>query len=167
MAKIIKPPNAISLDNFLVFLAGSIEMGTAEDWQLKAEHLFFNADLTILNPRRDGWDFSTEQSIDNPIFKQQVNWELSGLEIANVVIFNFVAGTKSPITLYEFGLMSGKKPNKLVVVCPDGFWRKGNIEVVCDRYGIKMVDTLEKACLHVLNKYDKYRLGIDLVVGRK
>jgi hypothetical protein len=25
---------------------------------------------------------------------------------------------------------------KLIVICPDGFWRKGNVEVVCSLYDI-------------------------------
>jgi len=34
---------------------------------------------------------------------------------------------------------------KLIVVCPEGFWRKGNIDIVSDRYNIKQVATLEEA----------------------
>jgi hypothetical protein len=28
---------------------------------------------------------------------------------------------------------------KLVVGCPEGFWRKGNVEVVCTRFGVPLV----------------------------
>lgn len=51
-----------------VFLAGSIEMGEAEDWQ--AQVVKELSDYTILNPRRGDWDSSWEQSINNPHFKE-------------------------------------------------------------------------------------------------
>jgi hypothetical protein len=40
----------------------------------------------------------------------------------------------------ELGLFA--RSGKRVVGCPDGFWRKGNVEVVCDHYGIPMVEGL-------------------------
>ena len=30
-------------------------------------------------------------------------------------------------------------PEKLIVCCPEGFWRKGNVEVVCARFGAPLV----------------------------
>jgi hypothetical protein len=48
----------------------------------------------------------------------------------------FVPETKSPITLLELGLHA--RSGKLVVGCPHGFWRRGNIEVVCARFGVPL-----------------------------
>ena len=45
----------------------------------------------------------------------------------------------SPITLLELGLHA--KDKKLIVCCPDGFLRKGNVQIVCRRYGIDLIDT--------------------------
>jgi hypothetical protein len=53
----------------------------------------------------------------------------------------FAPATKAPITLLELGLAAGS--GKLVVCCPEGFWRKGNVEVVCARYDIPLVADLE------------------------
>jgi hypothetical protein len=50
--------------------------------------------------------------------------------------------TKSPISLLELGLHATSK--KLYVVCPDGFWRKGNVEMVCSVYDIPLFNTLEE-----------------------
>jgi hypothetical protein len=36
-------------------------------------------------------------------------------------------------------------PEKLVVSCPDGFWRKGNVEVTARMYNVKVHHTLEAA----------------------
>lgn len=52
----------VTRKNWSVFLAGSIEMGAAEDWQDKLTKLLNHPNIDyILNPRRDDWD-STVQS---------------------------------------------------------------------------------------------------------
>ncbi len=150
---ILKPPhnlNAIQ-NKFSVFLAGSIEMGIAENWQQKIEKaLETTEDICILNPRRDDWDASWKQSIENAQFNEQVNWELDGLEKANMIVFYFSPETKSPVSMLELGLFA--RTGKLIVCCPEGFWRKGNIDVVCKKYNIKQVNTLEEIITKIKNK---------------
>jgi hypothetical protein len=119
-----------------VFLAGSIEMGAAPDWQTELTRAL-GVDATFLDPRRAEWDSSWRQSIDEPQFRGQVEWELDGLERADVIAMWFVPETKSPITLLELGLFA--RSGKIVVGCPDGFWRRGNVEVVCARFGAPLV----------------------------
>jgi hypothetical protein len=133
-------------DNFTLFLAGSIEMGTAEHWQNRViETLKDCKRLTIYNPRRADWDSSWVQSIDNPQFREQVEWELDHLQRANLAIFYFDPSTKSPITLMELGMMSNPWSPLTIVVCPKGFWRRGNVEIFCNREGIEFFETLEDA----------------------
>lgn len=141
--EVIKPPHSIDITagNKVVFLAGSIDMGNAVDWQAKVTLALNNVPITFLNPRRDDWDASWEQSIDNPQFATQVNWELDGLEKADCIAMYFAPHSKSPITLLELGLFA--QSNKLLVCCPDTFWRKGNVDVVCKRYGIRQLPDLE------------------------
>ena len=142
MARILKPPALLELHagERSVFLAGSIEMGQAGPWQVEVERALADQDIAILNPRRDAWDASWEQSIRNPMFRSQVEWELLAQEQATIIAMYFAPDTKAPITLLELGLFA--RSGKLIVACPDGFWRKGNVEVVCDRYGILMVASL-------------------------
>lgn len=140
--EVIKPPYRKETDNVSIFLAGSIEMGVAEHWQQKVEKALSNLDITIFNPRRDEWDSSWSQSIDNPVFKEQVVWELDHLEKADIIIVYFDKNTKSPISLLEFGLYA--KSGKLIVYCPDGFWRKGNVDIVSEKYSLKQVDSFDK-----------------------
>lgn len=132
-----------------IFLAGSIEMGTAEKWQERVVREMENTNWVLLNPRRDDWDSSWAQSIDNEKFVEQVSWELEAMERAEHILMYFDPNTKSPITLLELGLFAGAetgtKLSKLVVVCPDGFWRKGNVDVVCERYKIKQLNSLTDA----------------------
>jgi hypothetical protein len=54
----------------------------------------------------------------------------------------FDKDTKSPITLLELGLFA--RGGTIIVCCPEGYWRKGNVDVVCEKYDIVQVDTLDK-----------------------
>ncbi len=128
-----------------VFLAGSIEMGVAADWQADVVSALRDKDILILNPRRDNWDASWDQKITNPKFREQVQWELQGLEAVDQVLVYFDPQTKSPITLLELGILAGKSPKKLIVCCPEGYWRKGNVDIVCANNNITLVDGLAKA----------------------
>ena len=141
--KEIKAPNEINDVGYSIFLAGSIEQGKAEKWQDKIVRLLKNEDVIIFNPRRDDWDNSWIQSIENPQFREQVEWELRAMEHADCILMYFDPKTKSPITLLELGLFADSR--KLIVVCPEGFWRKGNVDIVCLRYEIEQVKTIEEA----------------------
>ncbi len=48
----------------------------------------------------------------------------------------FDPDTKSPITLLELGLIVRDKPTRLIVYCPEGFYRKGNVDIICRKYKI-------------------------------
>jgi hypothetical protein len=138
-----------------VFLAGSIEMGKAENWQERVVAGLRHVDVLLLNPRRVHWDAAWDQSADNPDFVRQVKWELDALDYADIALMYFAPETRSPISMLELGIHAGRNPGKLIVCCPDGFWRKGNIDIVCARFGIRQVDTLEeltKACITQLQK---------------
>lgn len=141
--KIIKPPTYFRPQDYhnSIFLAGSIEMGEAEDWQTKFINELSHCDYTFVNPRRDDWDASWEQSIKDTHFKEQVEWELGALENCNQIVVYFAPGTKSPISLLELGLFANSK--KISVCCPEGFWRKGNVDITCRRYFIPQFETLE------------------------
>jgi hypothetical protein len=142
---VIKPPHSVVKNSkkgyHKVFLAGTIEMGNSEDWQTKVTESLSDRPYTILNPRRDAWDASWEQKIENPQFYQQVNWELDALNKADIIILYLLPDSKSPISLLELGLYASS--GKLLVCCPDGFWRKGNVEIVCERYNIPLYENIE------------------------
>lgn len=142
MARVLKPPTRIDLspEASSVFLAGSIDLGQAEDWQATVTQALEDRDVVILNPRRDAWDASWEQDIGFAPFREQVEWELEGLERATVIAVYFAPASKAPVTLLELGLFAQSK--RVVVCCPEGYWRRGNVEVVCRRYAVEMVADL-------------------------
>jgi hypothetical protein len=135
-------PKYGSRGTFSIFLAGSIEMGTAIYWQGIAVQFFCDENINIFNPRRDNWDSSWKQDKSNNEFVSQVTWELTALEKADIIILYFDKDTKSPISLLELGLYANSHADKLMVCCPEGFWRKGNVDIVCERYGVKQYNDL-------------------------
>src|SRR5690349_11670139 len=100
-ALVLKPPAPLQLTaaRRSVFLAGSIEMGEAIDWQAHVTHALADLEVTILNPRRDAWDASWEQTMQNPLFHEQVTWELAAQEQATLIVMYFAPTTRAPITL--------------------------------------------------------------------
>ena len=141
----IQPPNKLIpySDMPSIFLAGSIEMGLAEDWQRKVITALSDKDYVFYNPRRSDWDSSWKQEISNPQFREQVEWEMEGLERASAIMMYLEPSTKSPISLLEMGLHA-REQGKMVVCCPEGFWRKGNVDIVCAKYKIAQVETLDE-----------------------
>lgn len=140
----------------VIFLAGSIEMGKAEEWRKKVVETISGIHtmnhICLLNPRRDDWDSTWEQSITNDKFREQVEWELEGLERATHIIFYFDPNTTSPITLLELGLYAPTHKS-LIVICPDGYFRKGNVDIVCKRYNVPVLDSLDQ----LLNDIKSYK----------
>lgn len=132
-------------------------MGAAPDWQAEIEHNLADLDRIILyNPRRDDWDPTWVQIANNPKFREQVEWELDGLALANLIVLYLAPGTMSPISLMELGIYAPIGSEKLVVCCPEGFQRKGNVDVVCQRYGVPQVSSLGGLELFVRKRYELF-----------
>lgn len=148
-------------DDKTVFLAGSIEMGAADEWQdkfIKKAQLALPDDWVILNPRRAKWDSSLEQSITNPVFYQQVDWELNWLSRANHIIFNFVDNTMSPVSLLELGAFGSSYSS--FVVCGKDYKRRGNVEIFCQRNGILIYDDLDEVLAELISCFYMKQLTI-------
>lgn len=149
---VIEAPNKLEFSNVSVFLAGTIDMGNSHNWQNDTIKTLSHLNITVLNPRRKDWDSSWKQTIDDPQFYEQVNWELSALERADIVLMYLVKGSASPISLLELGLYANSR--KIVVCCENGFYRRGNVEIVCKRYNIPVFDSFQAAIDEVVKIYD-------------
>lgn len=74
LSTVIYPPNSIPVEREpkkKVFLAGSIEMGKAEDWQAEVVKML-PVGYTFLNPRRPDFNPDWVQSDEDPRFIEQV-----------------------------------------------------------------------------------------------
>lgn len=123
-----------------VFLGGSIDMGTAPDWQKGMIEALGQDHVVILNPRRSDWNPKWHPEADEPEFRRQVEWETAALESADVIVLYFSPGSQSPISLLEMGLHA--RSGKLIVLCPPGYWRKGNVDITAERYHVEQVADL-------------------------
>jgi hypothetical protein len=139
-----------------VFLAGTIDMGNSRDWQQEViEYIETTHDkectIHIFNPRRKDWNSSWEQKESNYHFRKQVEWELDRLEDSHVIIMGLMEDSKSPISLLELGAYKHKR---MMVYCPDDFYRSGNVQIFTRRNGIRMY-----------NNWDTFLTNLRFLVG--
>lgn len=141
---LVTSPQPLPIDNRRprVFLGGSIDMGGAPDWQAAMTAALSDMDVVILNPRRPDWNPAWRPDADEPEFRRQVEWELNALEAADVIVMYFAPGTQSPVSLLEMGLHA--RGGKLIVLAPDGFWRKGNVDITAAAYGVRQAATMDE-----------------------
>ena len=125
-----------------IFLGGSIDMGRAADWQAELVKSLGDLDVLFLNPRRPDWNPEWKPVASEPEFRRQVEWELRALESADIIVMYFAPGSQSPVSLLEMGLHA--RDGKMVLLCPEGFWRKGNVDITAERYGVEQVATMDE-----------------------
>lgn len=145
--KTFKAPEAVAYPKKYksMFLAGSIEMDKAKKWQdevTKKIHAL-NKNIIVINPRREDWNSSWRQSLDDKNFYEQIDWEHTNITACDFVFIYFQKDTKSPISLLELGLVAGLDKD-VVVFCEEGFWRKGNVDYICEQYDILQVNSFDE-----------------------
>jgi hypothetical protein len=136
------PPYTPVYHKYSLFLAGSIEMGAAVQWQKRLVEYLQDLPITVTNPRRGNWDPNVDTKAEDPKFRSQVIWELDALTAATVICYFFDVDTISPVTMLELGLWAHS--GKIIVCCGEKFKRSGNVKLVCDRYDIPFVQSFEK-----------------------
>jgi hypothetical protein len=143
-ARVVTSPEHLPTSHTVprVFLGGSIDMGSAPDWQRDVIDALKDEDVVILNPRRSDWNPSWRPDADEPHFLEQVQWELSALDSADVILLYLAPGSNSPVSLLEMGLHA--RSGKLIILCPPGYWRKGNVDITAAKYGVQQVSSLSE-----------------------
>ncbi|PZQ57428.1 MAG: hypothetical protein DI555_00360 [Novosphingobium pentaromativorans] len=143
-ARVVTSPEALPAghERPRVFLGGSIDMGSAPDWQKQVIEALHSEDVVLLNPRRADWNPAWKPQANEPEFRRQVEWELAALDSADVIVLYLAPGSQSPVSLLELGLHA--RSGKVVLLCPPGFWRKGNVDITGERYGVKQVRSLDE-----------------------
>ena len=146
--KIIKPNSPIQvIDGISIFLAGTIDNGKSINWQLEMEDILKDYNVTLLNPRRDNWNPNSRAEM-----VKQINWEMDNLDKCDVIFMNILEESLSPITLLELGLYANS--GKMIVSCHEEFWRKINVDVVCDRFNIPRYDNFDDAITKLKSQYN-------------
>ncbi|KAI0827806.1 hypothetical protein F5Y06DRAFT_227146 [Hypoxylon sp. FL0890] len=124
-----------------VFLAGTTTKTDRRDWREALTESLSDLPLTIINPYRPDWDSTWREDITCAPFREQVEWELDMQESADIVVIYFHPVTEAPISLLELGLCA--RAGKAIVVCPEGYKKRGNVQIVCQRFGVEVAESIE------------------------
>ncbi len=127
----------------IVFLAGSIDLDLAGDWRKKVIEEMEDS-MHFFDPIRIDHD-----KLDDLKMKKHIEWELDALSLSDKILLNFSPNSKSPISLVELGLYV--QSSKLIVVCPDQFYQRRYVEVLCDKYNTPFFDGLDKAIEYLMD----------------
>jgi hypothetical protein len=138
-AVVHKPPLRPDVKRTSVILYGGMQPEPA--WQTSLAASLSDLPIDILDPRRDNWDSTWKEDISFPKFREQVEWEIDHAEVADVIVFYFPPRALTPVALLELGLHAGT--GKAIVCCPVGFYKRGNVQIVCLKYGIDLLDSLD------------------------
>lgn len=147
-AQVILAP---SLQNFqyprAVFLAGTT---TAPEWRDGLIASLSQQPITIINPLRRDWDSTWREDEAFGPFREQVQWELDMQEKSSLVVVYFGPGTDAPISLLELGLCA--RLSKALVVCHPGYRKRGNVQIICRRFDIRLMDSLHGLAGAIIDK---------------
>ena len=75
---------------------------------------------------------------------------MDAIQNSDLVIFYFQPGTMSPISIGELYYVAALGKTTMVC-CPEGFWRKGNIDIVCAKHNIRQYASLEELISNINN----------------
>lgn len=45
--------------------------------------------------------------------------------------------------MLELGICM-RVPEKAIVVCPEGYWKRGNVQIVCEKFGVELLDNVDQ-----------------------
>ncbi|KAI1089829.1 hypothetical protein F5B19DRAFT_355245 [Rostrohypoxylon terebratum] len=134
-----------------VFLAGITTRTDERDWREVLSESLLDLPLTVINPYRSNWNSTWQENIECDDFRKQVEWELEKQDSADIIVFYFHPATEAPISLLELGLCM-RTPQKAIVVCPEGYKKRGNVQIVCRKYGLETVESLDALRPAIVNR---------------
>ncbi|KAK7183820.1 hypothetical protein PSPO01_10156 [Paraphaeosphaeria sporulosa] len=136
------PPAYPTLTKPSLILFGTIEASPTSNWATDLADHVSDLPIQILNPRRDDWDSSWVELPSCAPWKEQVDWEMHHPAKVSLIVVCFKAGSLCPISLMELGMYAALYGEKMVVCCEEGFWKRGNVELVCKKFGVEVVRTV-------------------------
>ncbi|KID74961.1 Nephrocystin-3 [Metarhizium brunneum] len=116
----------------------------------KAFPVRVHLDVPIFNPNRPDWDSTWREDINFAPYREQVLWELDKQVAADLVVY-LPPATLAPISLLEFGL-SAQVPGKGIAIAPEGYSKRANVQIVCQKFGIEFLDTMDRVHEMVIDK---------------
>ena len=118
--RVVTAPSQGAYESPSLFLAGGIT--GCPSWQDDFIGLLTQADMTLLNPRRDPWPDDPDE------VERQIRWEWQKLREATAISFWFPCETICPIALFELGAWSKAGKQIFVGVHPE-YQRRQDVEI--------------------------------------
>lgn len=72
------------------------------------------------------------------------------MDAATVVVVYFDERSKAPVSLLELGLVA--RSGRAVVGCQRGFWKRGNVQAVCQRLGVPLEEDMDGLVKRVVER---------------
>lgn len=145
-AQIIRAPERRTFRHATtLFLAGTTPRPGQPDWRAVVVEATAGLPVTLLDPVRPDWDGSWVEDVSFAPFREQVAWELDMQEAADLVAFFFHPHKDGMISLLELGLCARASHSvaRIVVACPPGYVKRGNVQMICQRFGLCLVESVE------------------------
>ncbi|OAQ58117.1 Zn(2)-C6 fungal-type DNA-binding domain-containing protein [Pochonia chlamydosporia 170] len=156
-SQIVRAPSEEAITGIKsVFLAGTTTTVDNVDWREKLSASLSEHPITIFNPNRPDWDSTWREDISFAPYREQVLWELDKQVQADLVVVYFHPATVAPISLLEFGL-SAQVPGKVIAIAPKGYSKRGNVQIVCQKFGIEFLDNIDELHGVIVNKLHLHR----------
>ena len=122
-----------------VYLAGSTK---GDNWQGRFVREMSGLNVDVFNPR-------------NNVVDGQYGWEIDHLNIATVIALYFDPKDPSPSGLLTLGMFA--KTDRLIVCCPKIFYKKGDVDIICEREDIHTIETLDLLIEHTVARVSTQR----------
>lgn len=129
-----------------VFLAGTSEPVGEPGWRDQLVVELERAGLVVVSPRPvGGCDYGAETDTE---LSNRKDWERRLMDAADYVLFHFVPGRESSVSLMELGLYASVR--KLVVSCPVQYAKSSSVRHTCIAASIPLYTDVRGAALHVV-----------------
>ncbi|KAK8120907.1 hypothetical protein PG999_005027 [Apiospora kogelbergensis] len=166
-AQVVQAPAAdpASLQPHTIFLAGTTTSDDTGDWRDTLCAALSEQPITFYNPLRHDWDAGWRNDAACAPFREQTQWELDRQTRADLVVVYLGPNTDAPVSLLELGLVAGllgaaaaadttaaptnegqteknkvQKKKQVLVCAHEKYKKKGNVQLLCQKFGIQMVD---------------------------
>lgn len=128
-----------------VFLAGTSEHFGESGWREGVVESLEKVGAVIVSPRpAGGCDYGAETELE---LENRKDWERQAMDSADYILFNFVPGRESSVSLMELGLYASTR--KLVVSCPQGYSRLSSVRHTCRVSSVPLYSGLDDAVSRV------------------
>ena len=141
----------MNTDAVKIYLAGTMDFGSdANDWQtrfsnglaaltdpIKGILMFKNTNFIVINPHVPPQN-NLAPNLENPEFCTTMQWRMSMMDQADVILVNIMNKSVSPVPILEFG--TNLRSGKLIVRCGELHQCYPQIRLYCERYSVPLLN---------------------------